>query len=104
MNAFPCAVLTAACSKVVLALVAVGARDNGRMPVRQAGQAEAASVSLAGNDARAMASGTGASASKLVHALSARGFEYAFDEVSAHDMKLAMAVVTLFQRTQVRQA
>ena len=104
MNALPCAVLTAACSEVVLALVTVGARDDGRMPGRQAGQAEAASISLAGNDARAMASGTGASASKLVHALSARGFEHALDEMSAHDMKLSVTVVTLFQRTQVRQA
>ena len=104
MNALPCAVLTAACSKVVLALMTVGTRDDGRMPGRQAGQAEAASVSLAGNDARAMASGTSACASKFVQALSARGFEYALDKVSAHDMKLAVAVVTLFQRTQVRQA
>ena len=103
MNAFPCAVLTAACSKVVLALVTVGACDDGRMPGRQAGQAEAASISLAGNDARAMASGASACASKFVQALSARGFEDALDEVSAHDMKLAVAVLTLFQVTQVRQ-
>ena len=104
MNAFPCAVLTAACSKVVLALVTVGARDDGRMSGRQAGQAEAASISLAGNNARAMASTTNACASKFVQALSARGFEYALDEVSAHDMKLAVAVVTLFQRGKVDQA